>query len=295
MVTAFDCLEFNPTLRWIDPLNDAAFLFMDCAERHRDDLAYAFVNPYLDASGDYRGAELLTYYAAYRSMVRAKVAALRYAQEPDTAAAARFVQHVEWAHACLHKPPGLLVLMCGLSGSGKSTVAERLAPQLPALHLRSDVARKTLAGLDTLARTDSPVSGGLYAPGHSDDVFAHLEQVAGELLQQGVNVIVDATFIDRARREPFVNLAARLGATVGIVVCDAPVGVLRERIAARARHGADASEATAEVLDAQLEKFSPPGDDEPVVHLPTGQPLDDTDLAALATRLRAFSSTMIQV
>ncbi len=281
-VIAFDCLEFNPFLRWIDTLNDVAFLFMDCCERDRTDLAYTFLNAYLDASGDYRGAELLPYFSAYRSMVRAKVAALRWDQEASAASEARFKKHVEWARDCLGRPTGMLILMCGLSGSGKSYVAERLAPRLPAIRLRSDVARKTLAGLDTLAQTDSPVGGGLYATGRSDEVFDYLADVATALLSSGEHVIVDATFIEKTRRQPFLKLAESLNATVRVLFCEAPLEVLQERIRKRSAKHHDASEATLEVLESQRTNFVPPGDDEPVLRFEADQPLNEAVLDSLA-------------
>jgi aminoglycoside phosphotransferase family enzyme/gluconate kinase len=281
-VTAFDCLEFNPDLRWIDTVSDVAFLFMDCHERGRADLAYAFLNAYLDASGDYRGAELLGYFAAYRSVVRAKVAALRWEQEASAATEARFVQHMEWARDWLERPRGRLILMCGLSGAGKSWVAERLAPLLPALRIRSDVARKALAGLTALARTGSPVGGGLYAPRRSDEAFGFIADVTEALLCCGENVIVDATFIEHARRAEFLALAERLGVTTRIIYCDAPVETLRARITERLSRSADPSEANLEVLESQLKKFALPMPPELVVSIDTSERPDDDRLRALA-------------
>jgi hypothetical protein len=284
-VTAFDCLEFNPNLRWIDTFSDVAFLFMDCHERGRSDLAYAFLDGYLDGSGDYRGTELLGYFAAYRSMVRAKVAALRWGQERSAETESRFVQHVEWAKNWLERPRGTLVLMCGLSGAGKSWVAERLVPRLPAIRLRSDVARKTLAGLDASARTSSPVGGGIYNRYQSDALFEHIARVAEALLCGGDNVIIDATFIERARRSAFLVLAKRLGIKACIVYCKAPVDVLRARIKARANAAADASEATLDVLDLQLSRFEPPDLPEPVIEVASDSTLDNKRLLTLSAAI----------
>ncbi|NOR20153.1 MAG: AAA family ATPase [Xanthomonadales bacterium] len=281
VVIAFDCLEFNANLRWIDTINDVAFLFMDCHERGRYDLAYAFLNGYLDASGDYQGTEMLGYFATYRSMVRAKVAALRWEQDHSENAETRFITHIKWAKAWLERPAGTLLLMCGLSGAGKTYVADRLAPLLPAIRLRSDVARKTLAGLAALARTDSPVGEDLYHPEQSDEVYKYLARVAEALLCGGDNVIVDATFIEKKRRAEFLNLAKRLGIKVQVIYCTAPVDVLRSRIKARSALSHDASEATLEVLDMQLTKFEAPKAPEPVIELVTDATLSDADLMSL--------------
>jgi aminoglycoside phosphotransferase family enzyme/predicted kinase len=285
-VTAFDCLEFNPNLRWIDTICDVAFLFMDCHERERSDLAYAFMDGYLDASGDYQGAELLGYYAAYRSMVRAKVAALRGEQDHSEETKTRFLKHLHWTQAWLTRPRGKLILMCGLSGAGKSFIAERLVPMLPAIRLRSDVARKTLAGLSTGARTGSRVEHGLYHPRKSDAVFEHLARTAEALLRGGDNVIIDATFIARARRDAFMALAKRLNVKARVIYCNAPVDILRARVQGRSNAGADASEATLEVLEAQLAKFEPPRSPEPVTELATDDTLSSNVLVSLAKTIK---------
>ncbi len=258
-VRAFDCLEFNPTLRWIDPQSDVAFLFMDCLVRGRDDLGYAFLDGYLDGAGDYDGVRLLPFYAGYRSMVRAKVAALRREQAAESAAfEERFLTHARWAAAYLGRPPGRLVLMCGVSGSGKSYLAERLAPALPAIRLRSDVARKVQAGLPPTASARADVGAGLYDRAHSDAVYGWLADLAEDLLRSGENVIVDAAFLAAERRRPFLELAARLGRPGVVVHCQAPAQVLRERVRRRALGGGDASDADLAVLEHQLGTLEPP-------------------------------------
>jgi len=284
-VIAFDCLEFSANLRWIDTISDVAFLFMDCHERGRADLAYTFFNAYLDAAGDFEGAQLLGYFAAYRSMVRAKVAALRWEQDASAEAAERFTKHLTWARDWLQRPPGKLILMCGLSGAGKSWVAERLAPLLPATRLRSDVARKALAGLGALDRTNSPVGGGLYHPQRSDEVYAYLAEVAAALLRSGENVIVDATFIERHRRAAFLALAEQLPCQALVLYCAVPEEILRERVAARWAAHHDPSEATPAVLQDQLGRFESPDTAEPVFELSTAAPLEDAELQLLAEQL----------
>ena len=147
---AFDCIEFNPALRWIDVVSDVAFLVMDLETRGRGDLAHAFLDRYLERTGDYRGARALNFYLVYRSMVRAKVAALQAhgGSGAVAALAERFDLHVAYAAARAFATTPLLVITWGVSGSGKSWVAERLVTRLPAIRLRSDVERKRLQGLD---------------------------------------------------------------------------------------------------------------------------------------------------
>lgn len=287
VVTAFDCLEFNANLRWIDTMSDVAFLMMDCHVRGRADLAYAFLDGYLDVSGDYEGAGLLGYYCAYRSMVRAKVAALRFEQERTEAVADRFLTHSQWAHDWLKRPPGRLVLMCGLSGSGKSYLAERLVGGLPAVRLRSDVARKHLLGLASDARTESALDAGLYDPAHTEKVFSWLEECASGLLISGEHVIVDATFIEQSRRQQMLERAAAQGSQACILYCQAPLDVLRTRILARQDTGLDASEATLAVLEQQLSRLQPPDDPEPVIVV-------DTECELTAERIDALAAKVVR-
>lgn len=234
-VRAFDCLEFNPDLRAIDVISDVAFLWMDCSVRERDDLAYAFVDGWLEATGDLDALALLGFYGNYRSLVRAKVAALRGGADPVLR------RHVDWTERRLRRPRGRLVLMCGLSGSGKSWVAERLVPRLGALRLRSDALR--------------------LRPDYSEDgraaTYRRLERSARRLLAEGESVIVDATFLDCAQRDRFAALGP-----ARIVYCTAPTATLERRL--RRRDPDDPSDATVAVLHEQLARFEPPAADEPV-------------------------------
>ncbi|MEQ8861048.1 MAG: AAA family ATPase [Pseudomonadales bacterium] len=286
-VAAFDCLEFNPVLRWIDPQSDVAFLFMDCLVRDRADLAYAFLDGYLDRSGDYDGVRLLPFYAAYRSMVRAKVAALRRSQAEAgstlaQALEARFAGHARWAADWLRRPPGRLLLTCGLSGSGKSFLARRLAPRLPALRLRSDVARKALAGLSPDRGAAAAVGEGLYAAGRTEAVYDWLAALAEDLLRSGEHVIVDATFLDPRRRARFLGLARALGSDGVVLYCVAPEAVLRARLHDRAASG-DPSDADLAVLEHQQQTFEPPDAD--AVRVDTTVSVDDAFLDDLTKTL----------
>jgi hypothetical protein len=280
---AFDCIEFSEGLRWIDVISDAAFLVMDCGVRGRDDLAYAFLDRYLERTGDYGGGALLGFYLVYRSMVRAKVAALQAQRADDVELRRRFLAHLEYADARAHARPAI-ILMCGLSGSGKSWVAERLIPSLPAVRIRSDVERKRLADLAPQARTGSAVDSGLYAAERSDALYVHLASSGAALVGGGERAIVDATFLTVSRRDPFREAAARMGVACVIVHCVAPRSVLVQRIKARQDEQRDPSEATIEVLEAQALTYQPPVDAEGiVVTVDTSGPVD---IDALTKRIR---------
>jgi len=265
VVTAFDCVEFAPHLRWIDVVSDIAFLVMDLELRDRSDLAYAFLDGWFETTGDYAGVALLDYYRIYRSLVRAKVATLRAAQEP-AGHDLRRLAHIGLALRYARPRHPRLLLMHGYSGSGKSVLAERLAMVLPAIRMRSDVERKRLAGLGALDTSGSAVAGGVYAPAMTRRTYDVLERGARHALQAGENVVVDAAFLLREQRMPFVRLAGELGVPCTIVNCIADRAVLEARIRSREH---DASEADTAVLAHQLRIAETPGADEPAIAVRT--------------------------
>lgn len=252
-VTAFDCIEFDPALRWIDGLSDVAFLAMDLMARGRPDLGWVLTNAYLDARGDHEGLPVWRFYLVYRALVRALVDRLRRDQagssegEPDyLALALRLIQ----------AGPAPLLLTHGLSGSGKSVVARALMAHVGAVRLRSDVVRKHLHGLAPRSR-DGAGQPALYGEAATRATYARLAVLAEAALQAAYPVIVDATFLAASDRAAFLALARRLGCAVRILHCHAPPAVLRARVAARAAQGRDPSDADLQVLAAQCRQ----GDD----------------------------------
>lgn len=266
-LVAFDCIEFEPAFRWIDVAEEVALLIADLRARGHPRHAHAFLSGYLSQSGDFALCRVLDLYRTHRALTRAKVAALEGVQA-DHDALLR-----EARRALTHKSP-LLVLTTGLSGSGKTWLAQRLAPDLGAIHLRSDVERKRLAGLAEHADSRSPTGGGLYTADNSARVYAHLENCAEDALMGGYSVIVDATFLLREQRAQFAELARRASARLQVIACDAPLEVLRKRIAERHAARSDASEADLAVLDWQLRHREPiePSEGLDVVKVSAGAP-----------------------
>jgi predicted kinase len=152
--------------------------------------------------------------------------------------------------------------MSGQSGSGKTWLAQRLAPDLDAIHIRSDIERKRLAGLDETASSKSGVAAGLYGAEQTRAVYEHMVVAAESALAGGFATIVDATFSSREQRALFAKLAQRMGVRISVVLCEAPVELLRERIAQRQQAGRDASEADLAVLAWQRAHWEPVQPDE---------------------------------
>jgi aminoglycoside phosphotransferase family enzyme/predicted kinase len=289
-LVAFDCMEFEPAFRWIDVADEIAFLLADLEARGYPLHAQAFLGGYLGANGDYQACRLLPLYKAHRALVRAKVAALSRAgtQPTDSEDVDRSRHHayVGCAARALTRRRPVLILMSGLSGSGKTWLAERLAPILGAVHLRSDVERKRLAGLDDHSRSGSAVGEGIYSRGFTKRVYEHLAAVAEDVLAGDYTAIVDATFARRDDRGIFRKLARRVGVTACLIHCRAAHDVLVKRIVERHLRGSDASEADVSVLDWQKEHWEPVLADEQwaVISAETA----DVDVEEMKSRIEAL-------
>ncbi len=266
-VVIFDCIEFNDALRWIDVMSDLGFLMMDLQYRGAAAFAWRLLNGYLEVSGDYDGLRVLPYYQVYRALVRAKIAAIRLQQPALSDAQRRELQtecraHLQLAVAFTRPASPFLLLAHGVSGSGKSYASARLAEQPGAIRIRSDVERKRLFGLAPLASSHSELNRGLYTPEAGRRTYQRLETLADQILQAGYPVLVDATFLQAEQRQPFRALAAARAVPFILLACRAAPATLRARVAARQARGDDAAEADLEVLERQLQRYTPPAPDE---------------------------------
>ena len=265
--TPFDGIEFNPDFRWTDVMNEIAFLAMDLFDHRLPRLAFRFINAYLESTGDYAGLRVLRFYLVYRALVRAKVACLR-AHQTGIAAHAKseieqeYRRHLHLAERLAAPAHAALLIMHGLSGSGKTTVAQDLLEALGAVRLRSDVERKRLFGIAAQARSGSELDAGLYAPEANERTYARLAELAREVLAARYPVIVDAAFLKRTERERFAALARDAGARFLIAACTAQAATLRARVVARATEARDASDAGLAVLERQFTTAEPLAPDE---------------------------------
>jgi uncharacterized protein len=248
----FDCIEFNPALRWIDVMNEVAFTVMDLLHYQHSDLAFRFLNGYLESTGDYGGVPLLRYYIAYRAVVRAMISAIRAKQKSfgesarlEALAQCRGLVALAAERLAWHRPA--LIITHGLPGSGKTIFAQAALERLQAIRIRSDVERKRLFGLMPLA--DSRELGdAVYAVDATQHTYARLHELARELLMAGTTVIVDAAFLKRSEREHFRGLAHELGVPFAIASMRASERDLTTRITRRLSESHDASEADLVVL-----------------------------------------------
>lgn len=285
----FDCIEFNENLRWIDVISDIAFLVMDLDDRGETGLGWHFLNRYLQETGDYQGLPLLNFYKVYRAMVRAKITCLRLAQghlnEMQRSETEKLFQsYLDLAERYSLPQATPLIITHGFSGSGKTTFATQLATLYGGVHIRSDVERKRLHGIAVASESGSPVGGGIYSAKAFADTYTRLRDIAHTVLGSGAPAIVDATFIKQQQRELFRLLAETLH--VPLIILDFPLKqeTLRQRIEQRSQEAThDASEATVEILDYQLEQAEPLTRDEEQLAI---QVHPGTTAAAITASLR---------
>ncbi len=258
-----DCIEFDEALRRIDAAAEVAFLAMDLRYRGAAALSARFLRRYARASDDFDLYAVVDYFLSYRAAVRAKVAcvAARDAgidagQRRAAAASAR--RHLELAAAALAPPRrGALVLVGGIVGTGKTTVAEALADAVGGVVVSSDRVRKRLAGLAPGARVAAAPGHGIYAPEWTERVYAELVTRAAPVVASGRVAILDATFASRAQRRRAREAAAALGAPVRFLETVCPAEVARERLARRVSIGSDASDAGPEFHARSAAAFEP--------------------------------------
>lgn len=285
----FDGIEFNPSLRWIDVASEIAFLTMDLHARGAPAHAHRVLNLYLEHREDLGALTLLPFYQVYRALVRAKVNAIHAAEAGLDAAERRHCdaemeRYLTLATRLCHPGRPGLILMHGVSGTGKTFISTEILQQLGAIRLRSDIERKRMIGLAPDARPGAEQEALLYSPEGIHAVYGRLLLQAETLLQQGQTVIVDATFLTRAQRRPFQLLAERLVAGFAIVACTANAEILRKRLAGRSRKGTDASDAGVTVMERQLSQVEPPDADEPALYTGPGDPLDWSALERMIPR-----------
>lgn len=241
----FDCLEFDPALRWIDVAEDIAFLYIDLVAYGAPALAAGFLNAWLQASGDYDACRLLRACGCDRALVRAKVMALR-GDAPSLRG--RHVHYLEVGADALRSPAPRCVMMCGPPGAGKSWLAAQLASALPALVVRSDLERRR--------------HGARYDAAGKAAVYARMADCVAAALEGGFDVIADANHGQRAERAGIAALCLARNVPLTVVQCAAPLAVLRERIAARQAAARDPSAADGAVLQLQLASRVPIAPDE---------------------------------
>jgi aminoglycoside phosphotransferase family enzyme/predicted kinase len=257
--TLFDAIEFSEDFASIDVFYDLAFLIMDLDRHGLRALANTLLNRYLERSLDHDGLAALPLFLSCRAAIRAHVTVTRAeAMHSSTNAPLEEARGLlDRAIAYLEPPPPRALAIGGPSGTGKTTVARALAPAIGpcpgAVIVRSDVTRKRLAGVNETEKL--PPSG--YTSEMNDRVFATLAETAAKVLAARHGVVLDAVYGEERHRAALDEVARKAGVRFDGVWLTAPAAVLEQRIGSRR---GDASDATVEVLHAQLQRLHKPPD-----------------------------------
>lgn len=287
IVVPFDGIEFNPSLYWIDVICDIAFLVMDLQNRQRNDLAFQFLNSYLQYSGDYAGLRLLRFYLVYRAVVMAKVSLIRAKQrtskEKYQLDISKYHDYLQLATSYTQSFTPTMIIMHGVSGSGKSWLSEQITNRYQAIRIRSDVERKRLQKLSPQPKSHSGIGLDLYSQDCNEMTYQHLLQLAIEIISTGYPVIVDATFLQHQQRKLFLQQAEQLHTPFLIVNTKTDKHRLIQRIESRSKQQDNVSEANQAVLENQMQNMQLLGHEELKVSITI-----DTDKSTDLSRLWAL-------
>lgn len=263
-IQIFDCVEFNRALRVNDGASEIGFLSMNLEFQFRADLARIVEKSYAAECQDSGLDAVLPAFKLYRALVRAKVHALRLGQLHDESGehASEMQKVADYialaSRYALFLPTPLVLIVCGLMGSGKSTLARYLKNLIHAVHLNSDVVRKTIIAKQAEAQSRRAGFGeGLYSEENTKRTYAAMNDMAHLRLMQGNPVILDATFLSTSTREAAYAMAHKAGAKVCLIECVAPQAEVLERLRNRYEEGKDISDARPELYQAQAAKWQP--------------------------------------
>ncbi|MFI6778153.1 AAA family ATPase [Nocardia sp. NPDC050412] len=235
-----DCLDFDDRLRYVDRLDDLAFLAMDLEFRGHTELGERLLDDYQRITEDPAPASLRDHYVAYRALVRAKVDVIRFGQGESTARD-RMHRHLWLALRHLERAAVRLVLVGGSPGTGKSTVAVELSASTGAVLLSSDHVRKQLRGTGEVTGSIGTFGAGTYSAAGKARVYTELRSRARKLLALGRSVILDASWIDADERQRTATLAAEANADLLQLRCQCPPSVAERRIRLRGDGDSDAT------------------------------------------------------
>lgn len=271
-----DCIEFNAEFRRLDVLDELCFLESECAELGDEAVGKSVRRRCLELLGDAPPEALASFYKSYRACVRAKVAALRARQqrganrEASLKLAGDYLRLADRFDQRLSPP--LLILVRGVSGTGKSTLAAALATLFAAEHLQTDELRAEMAAEGALPTGSADAK---YSQASRERVYDVMLERAAALLASRSSVILDGTFLSAARRQEARHLATDHGALFQAFRCVCPAGVASARISRRRASGTSPSEAFPELVARQLAADEPDPAGLPSVDVDTSRPVEE--------------------
>ncbi|MBI1912367.1 MAG: AAA family ATPase [Deltaproteobacteria bacterium] len=266
-INLIDCIEFNERFRFSDTVADIAFFSMDLDYHNRADLSRLFDSRYFSLSKDTEGVALLDFYKCYRAYVRGKVAGFKSFEpevtDKEKGAAlldAKFHFHLSKLYATGGFRPALIIIM-GLSGTGKTTIAEELSRDFSLIRLSSDSIRKELAGIPIEEKRIEEFKKGIYSEEFTNRTYRALIERGITYLKNGRSVILDATFSKQKHIEELKTALRGITADFHIIRCAAGDDAVKERILGRCfeknKAGTAVSDADWQIYLKQKASFEP--------------------------------------
>jgi aminoglycoside phosphotransferase family enzyme/predicted kinase len=269
-----DCIEFSEELRTVDIADELSFLSMECQRLGDGRIGEAVLSQYQRVSEDEIPKTLLDFYAGYRALVRAKVSLLRNQQLVGRAAqqsADLIRQYLDLGDSYAEKLGSpVLLIVGGLMGTGKSTLAAKLAEALGAESLSTDLVRHSILGPSNVPAS---YGEGNYQPDIRGRVYDELLRQASERLQDRQSVVLDGTFLTNGLRMRAYDLGYRHSAVPLHVQCRCPRRIAQARIQQRIDTAQSESEARTELYDLQARDYQPPSANDPSITIDTTQPI----------------------
>ena len=253
-VQIFDCIEFSSQLRCGDLAADVGFFLMDLEIRGGKALAKTFLDRYCALLEDPELPLLLPFYECYRALVQGKLNAVR--PQDKAGSAMRYFRHA--ARITWEPLRPFLVLLCGLTGSGKTTLAEQLSERLNLPVFSSDAIRKSVVARPGHENTSMNVE--IHHQSVTEKTYGKIVREAEKQILGGRGAILDATFAQRANREKVSRMAAKHNVPVFLIHCSATDAIIKERLARRVSAGLDLSDGQWEAYIAQKSACEPPSE-----------------------------------
>jgi len=281
-IIIFDCIEFNERFRYADVAAEVAFLAMDLDFHGYPAFSRRFTEAYVTYTGDNDVDRLHNFYKCYYAYVRGKVVSFRlddpHISRPDRDAAHDLAQRyfrLAYRYVTTTARP-ILIVMAGLTGTGKSVLARELNRRLGATLIQTDVIRKEIAGLNPTTHRYEEAGQGIYRPEMSARTYTEARQRTRELLLAGKSVILDATHTRLAERQAAYDLAREIGVACYLVYCTCPEDVVVERLHHRMGKEGEVSDGRWEIYLHQRDQLEPPQRSEPFITVDTSQLQEET-------------------
>lgn len=295
----FDCIEFNDRFRFCDVASDIGFLAMDLDVLNYPYLSSYLVQQYVEKSGDTSISSVLNFYKSYRAFVRGKVHGFQLNDphidlEKKNSIIETAKKYFDLSHYYaalfshdLQKTKPLMFLVSGLSGTGKSTIARKIAVDYHAMQINTDVVRKELAGIDQFERHHDQFNTGLYDPKNVDDTYEKVMERAAMFLKKRENVVLDATFQKKKYRDMAHHVAAKCHAHLLMIQCVCPDVIVKKHLEDRVKKKS-VSDGRWEIYLQQKQTFEPFSAIEPYLTM-------DTSNESYEYRMNVYRSLLSRV